>query len=200
MRMSTPSEPNTASNAAGELRVPVADQEPERPDPLPQVLQQVTSLLRRPRPGRVRGDTQDVHPPAADLHHEQHIQPAQGDGLDAEEVGGQQPRSLGTQERPPAQAAAAGRRPDPGSGQDPADGAGADPVAKPEQFALDPPMPPQRVLPSQPEHQLAASSSIGGRPGRLGYVHRLRISRRCQASRVAGVTIRCARSSPCRRW
>jgi len=39
------------------------------------------------------------------------------------------------------------------------------------------------------------SSSMGGRPGWWGYVHFLQTSRRCQASRVAGVTIRCARSS-----
>jgi hypothetical protein len=158
-------------------------------------MHQVVGLLGGPRPGRVRGDPQDVHPPAGDLHHEQHIQPAQGDRLDAEEVGGQQPGGLRTQERPPARAAAAGRRPDSGTGQDPADGAGADPVAKPQQFALDPTMPPQRVLPSQPEHQIAnlvadtwAAWPVGVRPPSADQPP-------VPGQQGRRVTIRCARSS-----
>src|SRR5439155_25915827 len=59
----------------GELRVPVADQEPKRSDPLPHVVQWVAGLLDDPRPGRVRGYAQDVHPPGGDLHHDQYIQP-----------------------------------------------------------------------------------------------------------------------------
>ena len=40
------------------------------------------------------------------------------------------------------------------------------------------------------------SSATGGRPGALGYVHVLLTRRRCQASRVPGVTIRCSRRRP----
>jgi hypothetical protein len=79
-----------------ELRVPVADQEPERPDPLPHILQEVTGLLGRPPAGRVRVHTQDVDPSGSHLHDEQHVQPAQVDRVDAEEVGCQQPCGLGS--------------------------------------------------------------------------------------------------------
>jgi hypothetical protein len=47
----------------GELRVAVSDREPEGPDAAGQVGEQGAGLLNGPGTGRVRGDTQDVHPP-----------------------------------------------------------------------------------------------------------------------------------------
>jgi hypothetical protein len=41
-----------------------------------------------------------------------------------------------------------------GAGEDTADGAGADPVTEADKFALYPAMPPARVLPGQPDHQV----------------------------------------------
>jgi hypothetical protein len=81
-----PSEANTASNALVNFVSRSGDQEAERLDPLPHVVHQVAGLLCGPRPGWVRGDTEDVHPPGGDLHHEQHVQPAQGDRVEIEEV------------------------------------------------------------------------------------------------------------------
>jgi hypothetical protein len=60
----------------GELRIPVADDEPERRDPITQVHDHVAGLLGRPVGRWVGADTEDVDPPGRDLHHEQHVQPS----------------------------------------------------------------------------------------------------------------------------
>jgi hypothetical protein len=52
------------------------------------------------------------------------------------EVGRQQSGRLCSQEGPPGGVGLAGRRAEPASGEDAADGAGADPVAETDQFAL----------------------------------------------------------------
>jgi hypothetical protein len=51
--------------------VAVADQELEPVGTSAEVDEQVTGLLGGLRLGRVGGDTQDVHPPGLDFHHEQ---------------------------------------------------------------------------------------------------------------------------------
>ena len=86
---------------AGEFRVQIPDQEPERGSPLPQVHHQVPRLLGNPPGGRVRADPQDVHPAAADLQHEQDVQALEADRVDVEKAAGQQPAGLGAQEHPP---------------------------------------------------------------------------------------------------
>jgi hypothetical protein len=58
-----------------------------------------------------------------------------------EEVGGQQSGRLGAQERPPRGVDPARRRPDSGTGEDPADRARTDPITEPDQFTLNPAMP-----------------------------------------------------------
>jgi hypothetical protein len=59
-------------------------------------------------------------------------------------------------------------RADPGGGENPADRARADPVAKPDQLSLHPAVPPARVLSRQPKDKSRSSSQIRGRPGRFG--------------------------------
>jgi DNA-binding NarL/FixJ family response regulator len=49
----------------------------------------------------VRGDAQDVHAAALDLHHEEHMQTCEEHGADVQEVARQNPRCLGGQELPP---------------------------------------------------------------------------------------------------
>ncbi|WSG44009.1 hypothetical protein OHA72_10900 [Dactylosporangium sp. NBC_01737] len=137
-----------------ELGVAVTDQEPKHGDPIAEVNHQIAGLLGGPGGGRVRGDAEDVHPPRADLHDKQHVQPPQCDGVDVEEVGRQQPGRLGPQERPPTGVDLTRGRPDPGTGEDAANGAGADPVTEPDELNLDPSMPPSRVLPGQPQDQV----------------------------------------------
>src|SRR3954468_9487206 len=63
----------------GELAVPITDHELERPDPLPQIHQQVPRLLARPAGGRIRGHTMDMHPPGGVLNHREAVQPGQDD-------------------------------------------------------------------------------------------------------------------------
>jgi hypothetical protein len=74
-------------------------------------------------PVGVGGDIEDVHVAGLDRQREQHVDPAQGRGVDVEELDGQRSGRLGAQEVPPAQVAAAPRcGRDSGLFQDPADG------------------------------------------------------------------------------
>jgi hypothetical protein len=49
----------------------------------------------------VGGDAEDVHGPGLDLHHEQDVQAPEDDGVDVQEVAGQDPGGLASQELPP---------------------------------------------------------------------------------------------------
>ena len=46
-------------------------------------------MLGGPVSGRVRSDAQDVHGPGLDLHHEQHVQALEQDGVDVQEIAGE---------------------------------------------------------------------------------------------------------------
>ncbi len=59
-----------------------------------------------------------------------------------------------SQERTPARIDLAWRGADPTGGEDATDGAGADPMAEPDQFALDAPVAPSWILPSKAEHEI----------------------------------------------
>ncbi|WP_336216785.1 AfsR/SARP family transcriptional regulator [Nonomuraea sp. LPB2021202275-12-8] len=72
------------------IGISVADEEAEETDPVAEVHEQVAGLLDRPRSGRVGDHTEDVNAPGGDLHHEQHVQPSQGNRVDVEEIDGQQ--------------------------------------------------------------------------------------------------------------
>jgi hypothetical protein len=139
----------------GELGVPVADQEAERGDPLTHVHHQITGGLGSPGRGRMSGHPEQVQPAGADLHDEQNIEPAQRDGVEGEEVGGEQARCLSTQEGLPSGVCSAWWGPEAGSGQDAADRARAQAMSKPDQFALDAAVTPGRILLRQAQHQIA---------------------------------------------
>ena len=57
------------------------------------------------------GHAEDVHVPGGHLHDEQHVQAAEEDRVDVEEVAGQQPLRLSAQERPPGGVRPSGRWP-----------------------------------------------------------------------------------------
>src|SRR3954465_9040912 len=57
----------------GELRVPIAEQEPPPVDTLVELHQQVTGLLDDPATGRVGRDTDNVDPAAGQLQEEEHV-------------------------------------------------------------------------------------------------------------------------------
>lgn len=70
------SDANTASKAAVNLGVPVADQVTKPAGPVSEGGHEIAGLLGHPPGRRVLGDTEDVDPPDADLHHEQHVKSA----------------------------------------------------------------------------------------------------------------------------
>ncbi len=71
---------------AGVLGIAVPDQEPQAVSPLTEVHERVPGLLHCPGGGRVGGDAGQVHAPMVVLDDEQHVEPAQEDGVDMEEV------------------------------------------------------------------------------------------------------------------
>ena len=154
----------------GELGVPIADQELELRGPFPDVSEQVAGLLGGPLPRRVRRHTQDVDPTGADLHHEEHIQPAQQHGVHVQEVTRQQTTCLGGEELPPGRVRPPRRRAKLRGGKDPADRALPHAIAECKHFALDPAVPPGGILRGEADHQLADldSDRRSARPVREG--------------------------------
>ena len=104
------------------------------------------------------------------LDHEQDIEPAQADGVEMKEIGGEQARGLGSQEAAPTGVQPTRSRADPAGSEDAPDGALPDVMAEPGQFALDAAMSPPRVLSSEASNQLAqravdTGASYGDREG-----------------------------------
>ena len=91
---------NTASNTAVNLLSRSRIRNSNRAAHSPRH-EQVAGLLDGPRPGGVRGDAQDVHPPGLDLHHEKDVQAFQEHGVNVQEVAREDPGCLGGQELPP---------------------------------------------------------------------------------------------------
>ena len=86
---------------------------------------------------------------------EQDVESAQPNGVEMEEVAGQQPGRLGSEEGAPVGVYPARGRPQVRGGQDPSDGAGADVVSESGELSLDAAVSPARVLPCQPDDELA---------------------------------------------
>jgi hypothetical protein len=73
---------------AGELAVPVPEQEFDRVGVVGEIHEQVPGLLRHPVTGRVGGDAEQVHPSGGQFDDEQAVQPGEQQGFHGEEVGG----------------------------------------------------------------------------------------------------------------
>jgi hypothetical protein len=130
----------------GELGVPVADQEAKRADPVIEIYQQVAGGLRGLGRGRMSGHPQEMNLSGAHFHDDQDIKAAQPDGVESEEVSGQQPGGLSAQEGPPPGVCSAWCRAEPGSGQDRSNGAGAHAVPESGKFTLDPAVAPGGIF------------------------------------------------------
>jgi hypothetical protein len=79
-----------------ELAGPIPYEEPELSGPIAEVSQEIAGLLGRPRSVRIRGGVEDVDVAAADLEHEEHVDPAECDrAVDVEEVACQHRGRLG---------------------------------------------------------------------------------------------------------
>jgi hypothetical protein len=85
----------------GVFGVSVADGEPKPGDAFVEVHQEVARGLRGPGRSRMRGDAEDVDSAGVNLHHEQHVESVQSDGVEVEEVRGQQSYCLGAREGAP---------------------------------------------------------------------------------------------------
>jgi hypothetical protein len=97
-----PSLRKTSSKESGELGVAVVDQEP---DPLEYAGEaQVARLLGHPGAGRVGCAASQVDAAAVELDEEEHVEAAERDRFDGEEVAGDHARGLLAEEVPPARA------------------------------------------------------------------------------------------------
>ena len=94
-----------------------------------------------------------MDPAGADFYHEQDVEAAQPDGVEGEEIGGQQTCGLRAEEGPPSGVCSAGCRAEPSGGQDPADGAGAYAVAESGELSLETAVAPGGILLCQTQHQ-----------------------------------------------
>jgi hypothetical protein len=124
---------------------------------------EVARLLKDPGSGRVRRATGKVDTPAAELDEEQHLEAAQRDRLDGEEVAGEEGRS--PRKRWPADRVTARGGLEPGRGKQPPDGARRDAEAELEQLARDPLVAPSRFSRASRSTSSRSARSVGGRPG-----------------------------------
>ena len=145
----------------GESAVPVPDEVPEPPGLITEVHQQVPGALGDPWPVRVGRDAEQPDPPGRELDDEEEVQPAQQHGLDVREVAGEDARGLRGQELPPRLSHASRSGVDAGPAQDQPHGGGRQPMAEPDQRAVEATISPAWVVRGQPQHQLS-----GDRPGR----------------------------------
>jgi hypothetical protein len=98
-------------------------------------------------------DPGEVHSPGRELDEEQHVERPERDRLHGEQVGGQDARGLGPQERPPVGVGSLGGRAEARAAEDMPDGGRPDPNPQLAELALDPHAPPPSVLPRQPNDE-----------------------------------------------
>ena len=137
--------PEDVIEPCGELGVSVTEQEPGAQLAVLELPGQVPSLLGHPLAGRVSGASCEVDATAAELDEEEDVEPGQPDGVDGEEVGGQDLVGVLADELAPGALAAPGSREQVVSAEDLADGEVGTAVAESEQFTLDATVAPARV-------------------------------------------------------
>src|ERR1017187_5508217 len=94
-----------------ELGVTVPDEEVEGTVPVSEIHDQSAGLLSGPGAIGMFSDAEDVDVPGGHFHDEQHVQPAQEDCVNVEEVAGHKPVRLSAEECPPGGVVPAGRWP-----------------------------------------------------------------------------------------
>ena len=172
----------------GEVRSAVADQELDVLEPLAEGEGEVVGLLGRPFAGGVGSDASQMHAAGAVLDEHQDVQSLQLHGVHLEEVDGENPGGLGTQELPPGRACAAGSRLDARVAQDLPDRGLRDRHAEFGYLAVDPAVSPQRILLRQPDDDAGDAGYRRRPPGlrQLLVSYLLAASLRCQLSSVTG--------------
>ena len=137
-----------------ELGVTVPDEEAEGTVAVSEIHDQIAGLLSGPGAIGMFSDAEDVDVPGGHFHDEQHVQPAQEDCVNVEEVAGHKPVRLSAEECPPGGVVPAGRWPA-CRAEDPPDGCRAEVVAEPGEFAVHAAVSPGGVLPGQPQYEVA---------------------------------------------
>ena len=162
---------------SGDLRIPIADQQPESTDAVSEPHDQVAGLLRHPLPHRMRRHTQHVDPASRHLDDKQHLQLLQQHRVRCEEVYGQYTSGLGLEELPPGEGRPLWCRRNAGALQDGPHRAGPDLQSKAAQLTVDPAVAPKSGSPwpaatpvhgSPPPHSdghAGADKSSGVGPG-----------------------------------
>ena len=151
---SMPSVVNTSSNVAVYLPSRSRIKNRNRPTRSPRSMTRLRACCTTQAVSRC-GDAEQVYAAGGHLHHDQHVKPSEQDRVDVEEVDRQQPVGLGTQERSLTGVHRSRCRTEPPGGENAADRARANVMAQPHQLALDPPVPPPRVVVCQPSDQAA---------------------------------------------
>ena len=134
----------------GELRVPIADQEPERADPPPSSASRLRACCTvQPPVGCAVTPKMCTRRLATSITKNAYSRCSRTVSKQKKSVASSPAR------RNAGQLGSARRGAGPRPAQDPPDGSGADPVPEPGQLALDAAMSPRGVLPGQLDHQLA---------------------------------------------
>src|SRR5262249_51464157 len=115
-----------------------------------------------PSAARVGGAARQVDAAALEFDEEEHVEAAQGERLDGEEIAGEYAGGLLAQKLRPARAGAPRRRPKPIGKQDPPDRARRHTQAQLQQLAGDPRVAPTGVLSCEAQDKLA-DAIIDGR-------------------------------------
>jgi hypothetical protein len=185
--------------ARRELRVAIADQNPETVSPLPQREHKIAGLLGCPLPRRMRCNSKDVDPACPDLEDEEYLDRTQQHGVDGEQVTRQHRRRLGTAELPPRRSGSPRSRVKPRRTRDVPHGRRSHPIAKPDEFAVDPTLTHLGFSRANRITRSRMTAAVRGRPppgfvfGRL--VQCRATNCRCQRSNVSEVTILARTSS-----
>jgi hypothetical protein len=146
-----PSVVNTPIEQAGELAVPVPDQESEVVGLIAKAGHQVAGLLRDPASCRVRRDTQHVDTACSVFDHHEAVQPGGSDRFHAEEVAGHEPGRLDFKKLAPGLVTAPGCWTEPGLRHDGPDGGRGGLPAQTGDLAGYAPVSPGRVPGRQPQ-------------------------------------------------
>jgi hypothetical protein len=144
-----------ASKARGSFRVAIVGQEPHLAIAVVGIHQQVARLLEHPRRVRAAGAGEILNPAAAHREEHEHVEAAQPDGVDGEEVAGEDRLAMRSQETAPRLRLAPRSRRHPSLGEDVADGGRRDGDTQLAQLTDDPQVAPVRVLAREPQDQFA---------------------------------------------
>jgi hypothetical protein len=154
----------------GELTGPISHEEPELREAIAKIHHQIADLLGSPSTVRVRGRAQQVHRPAGDLQHEQHVDPLErhrgSPHGKSRTPASSMPARAGTVAR--SVGAPGRRRRDPQPLENAADRRGPHPVAELDQLALNSLISQLGFSRAIRSINTATASSTGGRPTRFG--------------------------------